>query len=407
MKKLSALSGLLLLGSLSACEAGVEGEVEEIAPLLGAEEAGAIPGQYIVVMKDGTTSNLVADLSSKVGLLPGNKLNREFQSIPAFAAELTKDTLDEIRRNPDVAYVEQDQIVSLDTVHNTNGVFTNFNIAGLDRIDQRARPLNFQFNDLNRTGAGVHVYVLDTGILSAHQEFAGAGRIGGGFTAINDGFGAEDCNDHGSHVASIIGGNNVGVARGVTLHAVRVLDCAGSGSISGIIAGVDFARTNCPSQGGRCVANLSLGGGASTALDNAVTNAHNAGVVMVVAAGNENQNACNVSPARAAAAITVGATVPGTDARASFSNRGTCLDIFAPGVGIPGAASSGTGDYVAFDGTSQAAPHVAGVAAGLKGVNPGLSSTGIRNALVNSATTNVVTNAGTGSPNRLLFHNSN
>lgn len=403
--KLRVLSGALLLGTLAACQAEIGSSEDDLAPLLGAESESAIAGEYIVVLKEDSRPGLVSDLIGQVNLLPGNKLNHEYSSFRGFSAALTDETLDEIRRNPEVDYVEVDQVVSLNTVHNTNGVFTNFNIAGLDRIDQRARPLNFQFNDQNRVGTGVHVYVLDTGIRSTHGEFVG--RIGNGFTAINDGRGAEDCNDHGSHVASIIGGSNVGVARGVTLHAVRVLGCTGSGSISGIVAGMDFARTDCATKPGPCVANLSLGGGASTALDNAVNNAINAGVTVVVAAGNENQNACNVSPARVTNAITVGATSPSTDARASFSNFGSCLDIFAPGVGIPGAASTSDGAYVAFDGTSQAAPHVAGVVAGFLGVNPTRTPAQVRTALVNSSTTNVVTNRGTNSPNRLLFHNIN
>jgi aqualysin 1 len=405
MKKLSKFTSVLFAGALVACQGGIQSGSEDLAPVIGADDPAAIAGEYIVVMKSDSSPNLVSDLTSRLGLLPNNRLNFEYTNIPAFAAKLTDETLDELRRNPDVDYIEVDQIVTLNTTFNTNGFFTNFNIGGLDRIDQRSRPLNQQFNDLNRKGSGVHVYVADTGIRSTHQEFTG--RIGAGFTAINDGFGAEDCNDHGSHVASIIGGTNVGVARSVTLHPVRVLGCNGSGSISGIIAGIDFARNNCPTQGKHCVVNLSLGGGASTSLDNAITNAVNAGLVAVVAAGNENQNACNVSPARAAAAITVGATVTGTDARASFSNFGTCLDLFAPGTTIPGAASTSNTGYVAFDGTSQASPHVAGVAAALWGTNLNLSNTQVRNAIVNSATTNVVTGAGTGSPNRLLFHNSN
>ena len=405
MKTLSKITSVLFVGALAACQGGIESDTGDLAPVLGADEPSAIAGEYIVVMKSESAPGLVSTLTSNLGLLPNNKLNFEYTNIPAFSAKLTDETLEELRRNPDVDYIEADQIVTLNTTFNTNGFFTNFNIGGLDRIDQRALPLNQQFNDLNRKGSGVHVYVADTGIRSTHQEFTG--RIGAGFTAINDGFGAEDCNSHGSHVASIIGGTNVGVARSVTLHPVRVLGCNGSGSISGIIAGVDFARTNCPTQGKHCVINLSLGGGASAALDSAITTAINAGLVAVVAAGNENQNACNVSPARVAAAITVGATTTGNDVRASFSNFGSCLDLFAPGTTIPGASSTSNTAYVVFDGTSQAAPHVAGVAAALWGTNLNLSNTQVRNAIVNSSTTNAVFSAGTGSPNRLLFHNSN
>jgi aqualysin 1 len=404
MKKTFKLLGTLFVGALAACQGDIQGDQGKIAPIFGQNDPAAIPGQYIVVLNARSEANLVSDLVTQVGLLPGNEITFTYERTRAFAAKIDALTLEEIRKNPDVSFVEQDRTVTLNTAHNTNGFFTNFNIAGLDRIDQRNLPLNNVFDDKNRTGVGVHAYILDTGINSAHQEFTGRIAGGaGGFTAINDGRGTEDCNDHGSHVASIVGGTNVGVARGVTLHAVRVLDCAGSGAISGIIAGMDFAAANCPANAD-CVANLSLGGGASAALDNAVTNAVNSGVTVVVAAGNENQNACNVSPARAPAAITVGATVPTTDARASFSNFGTCVDIFGPGVGIPGAASASPTAYVAFDGTSQASPHVAGVVASFLGVNPGSTPAQVVAALKAGATANVVGNAGTGSPNLLLFH---
>jgi subtilisin family serine protease len=190
------------------------------------------------------------------------------------------------------------------------------------------------------------------------------------------------------------------VAKNVLLRAVRVLNCSGSGTNSGVIAGVDWVRLNHTAP---AVANMSLGGGASSALDTAVNNLHNANVSIAVAAGNNNgANACNVSPARAANAITVGSTTT-TDARSSFSNIGSCVDIFAPGSGILSAWSTSNTATATISGTSMASPHVAGVAALFKQANPTASSTTIRNAIVNNATTNVVTNAGTGSPNRLLY----
>jgi subtilisin family serine protease len=218
---------------------------------------------------------------------------------------------------------------------------------------------------------------------------------------VFDAFGGSgaDCNGHGTHVSGTIGGSTYGVAKSVMLRGVRVLDCNGSGSNSGVIAGVDWVRQNHIAP---AVANMSLGGGASSALDTAVNNLHNANVTIAVAAGNSNANACNSSPARAANAITVGSTTT-TDARSSFSNFGTCLDLFAPGSGILSAWFSSNTATATLSGTSMASPHVAGVAALYKQANPSASSTTIRNAIVNNATTNVVSNAGTGSPNRLLY----
>jgi subtilisin family serine protease len=265
---------------------------------------------------------------------------------------------------------------------------------GLDRIDQRNRPLNATYIS-NHTGAGVFAYVIDTGIRTTHTQF------GTRATNVFDAFGGSgaDCNGHGTHVSGTIGGTTYGVAKSVNLRGVRVLDCNGSGSTSGVIAGVDFVRNN---HSNPAVANMSLGGGASSSLDTAVNNLSNSGVAIAVAAGNSNANACNSSPARAANAITVGSTTT-TDARSSFSNFGTCLDLFAPGSGILSAWFSSNTATATLSGTSMASPHVAGVAALYKQVNPSASSTTVRNAIVNGATTNVVTNAGTGSPNRLLY----
>ncbi len=199
---------------------------------------------------------------------------------------------------------------------------------GLDRIDQRDLPLNNSYT-YNATGAGVTAYVIDTGILTTHTQFGG--RAVSGYTAINDGRGTTDCNGHGTHVAGTVGGSTYGVAKGVRLVAVRVLDCNGSGSNSGVIAGVDWVTQN-HSAGSPAVANMSLGGGISSALDTAVNNSIADGVTYALAAGNDSgANACNGSPARVAAGLTIGSTT-NTDARSSFSNIGSCLDMFAPGL---------------------------------------------------------------------------
>uniref|UniRef100_UPI003467EDD9 Extracellular serine proteinase n=1 Tax=Thermus sp. (strain Rt41A) TaxID=32063 RepID=UPI003467EDD9 len=267
---------------------------------------------------------------------------------------------------------------------------------GLDRIDQRTLPLDGRYT-YTATGAGVHAYVVDTGILLSHQEFTG--RIGKGYDAITPGGSAQDCNGHGTHVAGTIGGTTYGVAKGVTLHPVRVLDCNGSGSNSSVIAGLDWVTQNHVKP---AVINMSLGGGASTALDTAVMNAINAGVTVVVAAGNDNRDACFYSPARVTAAITVGATTS-TDYRASFSNYGRCLDLFAPGQSITSAWYTSSTATNTISGTAMATPHVTGAAALYLQWYPTATPSQVASALLYYATPNVVKNAGRYSPNLLLY----
>jgi subtilisin family serine protease len=359
------------------------------SPVLGTDSAEAIPDRYIVVFKKGVGRAAESTVIDSVKDLGGTVHYTYSTAINGFAATIPTNALETVRTNTSIAYIEADQYVSLsDTQQNATW--------GLDRIDQRDLPLSTTYT-YNVTGAGVRVYIIDTGIRRTHSQFGG--RALHGYTAINDGQGSNDCNGHGTHVAGTVGSSTYGVAKGVTLYAVRVLNCSGSGSNSGVIAGVDWVTQNHTDP---AVANMSLGGSASTALDTAVNNSINAGVTYAIAAGNSNANACNYSPARVAAAITVGSTTS-TDARSSFSNFGTCLDIFAPGSSITSAWYTSDTATNTISGTSMASPHVAGAAALYLQSNPGSSPATVRNGLVNNATTNHVTNPGSGSPNRLLY----
>jgi subtilisin family serine protease len=352
----------------------------------------AIPGQYIVVLNDDVTdvSNVVENLArTHAGVVE----HVYTAAIKGFSVQMTEGMARGLARHPDVAWVEEDGEVQADTTQ-TGATW------GLDRIDQRDRPLNGTFV-YTRTGAGVKAYIIDTGIRRTHTQFGG--RAIHGYSAINDGRGSTDCHGHGTHVAGTVGGSTYGVAKGVTLVAVRVLNCSGSGSNSGVIAGVDWVRGNHPA-GAPAVANMSLGGGASSAVDTAVNNCINDGVTFAIAAGNSNANACNYSPARVAAAITVGSTTS-SDARSSFSNYGSCLDIFAPGSSITSAWSTSDTATNTISGTSMATPHVAGVAALYLQGSPSASPSTVRNALVNNSSTNRLSSIGSGSPNRLLYTN--
>jgi subtilisin family serine protease len=349
-----------------------------------------IPNQYIVVFDDAVSEEEVEALSDELSRGHGGLRDYVYNSaVKGFSVRMGEGMAKKLAEDDRIAWVEEDGEVEV--------IATQSNPPwGLDRIDQRSRPLSGTFT-YTRTASNVTAYVIDTGIRPTHTQFGGRAAVA--YDAL--GGNGIDCNGHGTHVAGTIGGSTYGVAKAVRLRGVRVLNCSGSGAWSQIIAGIDWVRRNHVKP---AVANLSLGGGANSSVDTAINNLINAGVTTVVAAGNSNANACNYSPARVANAITVGSTTS-SDARSSFSNYGSCLDIFAPGSSVLSAWYNSDTATNTISGTSMASPHVAGVAALYLSGSTTASPATVRNALVTNATTNVVTSAGTGSPNRLLFTN--
>ncbi len=357
-----------------------------------------VPDSFVVKLK--TTGMLQAtaiDTSAqRLTSQYGGRISYTYhRALSGFAVKgLTEKQARRLAANPAVEYVQRDGVYKIsDTQQNATW--------GLDRIDQRNLPLDGTYTYPN-TAQNVHAYIIDTGIRVTHSQFEG--RATPGFDAVTSGGNANDCHGHGTHVSGTVGGKDYGVAKKVQLVAVRVLDCNGSGSTAGVTAGIDWVTQHAIKP---AVANMSLGGGADTTLDNAVANSIASGVTYGIAAGNGDafgnpQNACSTSPARVPAAITVGAT-QNNDAKASFSNFGTCLDIFAPGVGITSSWNTNDTATNTISGTSMATPHVVGVAALIASAHPTWTPQQVRDSMVGSATPNKVTNPGTGSPNLLLF----
>jgi subtilisin family serine protease len=367
-------------------------DVGQVAQLL--RRPDAVPGEYIVVFHDGAkglerlggVSMMAQDLALKHG---GTVLKSYEHALQGALVKLPEARVSSLLADPRVKYVQENGRVQV-VATQTGATW------GIDRVDQAALPLNQTYN-YNADGTGVHAYIIDTGVRLTHSQFTG--RMGNGFDSITVGGTGADCHGHGTHVAGTVGGTTHGLAKKVTIHPVRVLDCAGSGTDAQVIDGINWVAANAIKP---AVANMSLGGGASQALDDSVTALVNSGVATAVAAGNDNSNACNYSPARAGAAITVGSTTS-TDARSSFSNYGTCLDIYAPGSSITSASNASDTGTTSMSGTSMASPHVAGVAALYLSANPTATAQQVRDALVNNGTLNKVSSPGTGSPNVLLY----
>ncbi|MDG9718119.1 S8 family peptidase [Streptomyces sp. DH24] len=383
----TTLATAALVGGLTALPAQAapaEGTV------LAAGSPSAVKDSYIVTLKKAagfkasstTGKNLIKEYGGTVKKTFGAALN-------GYTATLSADEARRLAADPAVASVEQDQRVRVAATQ-TNAPW------GLDRIDQTSLPLNGTYTYPDTAGSGVTVYIIDTGVRITHSQISG--RAVNGYDAVDGDNVAQDGNGHGTHVATTVAGSTYGVAKKAKIVAVRVLNNSGSGTTAGVIAGVDWVTRN---HSGPSVANMSLGGGVSSTLDSAVRNSIASGVTYAVAAGNSNTSASSSSPARVAEAITVGATTS-TDARASYSNYGSALDIFAPGSSITAGWHTSDTATNTISGTSMATPHVAGAAAVYLAGHPSATPSQVASALVNGATTGKVTGAGTGSPNRLL-----
>ncbi len=367
-----------------------DGDAEPVPVPTGlVQKADAIPSSYIVVLKSrrdardhaATVERLMAGRQSRVRA-------HYTHALDGFAATLDEHEALELAADPEVAYVEEDARIHATATSQDNATW------GIDRIDQPALPLDASYTYLD-SGAGVTAYIFDTGIRATHGEFTG--RILSGYGAIEDGEGTNDCNQHGTHVSGTVGGTVLGVAKQVSLVPVRVLDCSGSGSVSATIAAIDWVIAN---KRPLSVANMSLGGPPSDAEDAAVRRLIAAGVPVIVSAGNDAVDACTQSPARVAEAITVGATDT-ADARATFSNHGSCVDLFAPGVDIRAASVAGDTLARTLSGTSMAAPHVTGAVAMYLAAHPTATPAEVTAALLEGATRDKVADP-QGSPNRLL-----
>nr|MDT0657973.1 S8 family peptidase [Micromonospora sp. DSM 115978] len=385
-RRLAVVAAIALTAGAAVAAPGTAVAADQPAPLLSASGT-AIPGSYLVVLEGKPDLARTRTAAARATSLGAKITHRYGSALNGYAATLTPAQVEALRKDPAVAYLAPNQRVSLAA---TQAAAT----WGLDRIDQRALPLSDTY-EYDRTGAGVTVYVIDSGIRATHREFGG--RVGGGFDATG-GSSTGDCLGHGTHVAGTIGSATYGVAKGVKLVPVRVFACSSFTTMGTVVAGVDWVTAHAT---GPAVVNMSLGGIADPVLDAAMTKSIAAGVTYVVAAGNYGTDACRFSPARVPAAVTVGAA-DNTDTRAIFSNRGGCVDLFAPGVDITSLSNGSDIGTLVASGTSMAAPHVAGAAALHLEAHPADSPDQVSAALTGNATPDVVGDP-QGSPNLLLF----
>jgi subtilisin family serine protease len=373
---------LLLPLALGACADQQTSPVapDASAPLLSAS-SGGIAGAYIVVLREGADARSVAAVA---GVSPQFVYSHVLNG---FAASLNQGQLNALRHNPSVAYVEQDGVATT--------VATQSNATwGIDRTDQTDLPLSGTYS-YTATASNVHAYIVDTGVREDHVEFGGRALMVYNSADRKN----TDCNGHGTHVAGTVGGTTYGIAKDVKLYGVKVLNCRGSGTWSGVISGMDWVAANHQKP---AVANMSLGGSFNQSVNDAATNLSNSGVFTAVAAGNDNVDACNYSPASATGVATVAASTS-TDAKASYSNWGSCVEIYAPGSSITSAWSTSSTATKTISGTSMASPHVAGVAALYKATHGDASQATLNSWLQNNASQNKISGNPTGTPNLLLF----
>lgn len=365
--------------------------------ITGATSTGAAPeAKEVYLIKFADNVNLGSEISALKAA--GDEVRFEYRNVfKGAAVAMNSARAEALSRNPRVEIIELDGIVTKDETRSPA-------VWGLSRIDERSLNSTANSYSYTTTGAGVTAYIIDSGIFK-HGDFSS--RLLPGYTSIQDGRGTDDCDGHGTHVAGTVGGNTYGVAKGVSLVPVRVLDCNGSGSWSGVIAGLDWIRSAANPHGKtKAVANMSLGGGVSTSVNAAVASLVKSGITVVVAAGNSNRDACRFSPASERTAFTVGAT-DSNDARASYSNIGVCLDIFAPGTGITSSWIGSATATSTISGTSMASPHVAGVVARYLQSATNTAPESVMAEIRTQATLGKVKSAGKGSPNLLLFRDPN
>lgn len=378
----------LLIGAGTAVSAAPTPSGE--GRIVGADRAGALKGSYIVTLEKSVDRTAVAGKARELAGRHGGTVRHTYTSaLRGFSIRMTEAAAKRLVADPAVARVEADGTARISGTQDNP-------TWGLDRVDQRDLPLDKKYTYPN-TASNVTAYVVDTGVRTTHRDFGG--RAVSGYDFVDNDSNASDCHGHGTHVAGTVGGSSYGVAKGAKLVAVRVLNCGGTAPWSTVISGIDWVTRNAVKP---AVANMSIGGGKNQSLNDAVANSIGSGVTWAVAAGNNGGDACSYSPGSVSAAVTAGAT-DSSDTRASFSNYGACLDLFAPGVSITSAShSSDTGSAV-MSGTSMASPHVAGAAALVLSANPSSSPAQVRDKLVADSTPGKVRDAGTGSPNRLLY----
>lgn len=358
-----------------------------------ADSATAVAGSYVVVLRESPAlqTNGIATTAQRLAAENHGTVRHVYTAaLHGFAARMSDADARRLATDPAVDYVQQDQTVSID------GTQVDPPAWGIDRIDQRNLPLDETYV-YPTTASRVHAYVIDTGVLTTHTTFGG--RATSGIDTHDGDNDATDCNGHGAHVSGTIGGREYGVAKGIQIVGVKVLDCGGFGSSTDTIAGIDWVTANAIRP---AVANMSLRFTPETALDSAVQNSIASGVVYAVSAGNASSSACGQSPARVPEAITVGATTI-TDRRAGFSNYGTCVDLFAPGEGILSSYIGSDTATAVLSGTSMASPHAAGAAALVLSVKPTATAAQVTTFLVNRATVGLIPNPGPSSPNKLLY----